>query len=220
MQVIRTSSRAELITVWLKSEWDAPPTREADRRLVDEPDLNDPAENATRQQLLYRDRKIILEKVPEPTEYLVMQLDAADLPKLHVMTCLEWYLDTGGTFRLSDTVTNLARGRQFRHGPIHQPIDHLTAVDALAPKLLAYETTTEENLIIIAADAAGPYSIIDGNHRAAALYRNHLTQPNTPWRAIMAVGPAMAHCSWYIRSEMSKQNIAQLRLLNDLGALR
>jgi hypothetical protein len=130
-------------------------------------------------------------------------------------------LDTGGTFHLVDTATNLAHGREFRFGHYRQSIDHLAKVDAIAPRLADYDAmTTREVLILIAANQSGPYTIIDGAHRAAALYRNYLIKPNMPWKGLLVVDGAIADSLWHIESQAAQQNIAQLRRLASLGALR
>jgi hypothetical protein len=108
MQLIRPSSRAELIAVWLRSEWArVPAPRPSDRGLVDDPDLADQAANEERVELLNRDRRKILAEVPTAVEYELVDIELDDLPKTYALVCVEWYMDTGGTFRLSDTPANL-----------------------------------------------------------------------------------------------------------------
>jgi hypothetical protein len=97
----------------------------------------------------------------------------------------------------------------------------LAAVEALMVKLRGYNaTTTDEVLILIAAHKAGPYTVIDGTHRAAALYRNHLVKPNLPWRGLLTIDPNMAECRWHIESTEARANIRACRELQLLGALR
>lgn len=133
-------------------------------------------------------------------------------------------MDTGGTFRLVDTAANLAAGREFLYGHIRQPIEHLARVNAIAPRLADYDAaTTDEVLILIAADGSGPYTIIDGTHRAAALYRNYLTEPNMPWKpwkGFLVVDRAIAESLWHIESQKAEQSIAQFRQFVELGVLR
>lgn len=115
----------------------------------------------------------------------------------------------------------LVRQQAFCWRGQFQRINHLAAVEALASKLVDYDaTTTGEVLILITADKIGPYTIIDGTHRAAALYRNHLTEPNLPWLGLLAVDPAMAGCQWHIESDQAEANIRAFRQLRLLGALR
>lgn len=213
MQFLRRTGREELILAWLGSE-------HPDSQLVDDPDLTDRVQNAARKELLYRDRGKILQEVPDQVPHMWVGIEESDLPKLCIVPCAEWFLDTGGTFRLIDTPAHLKGGRGVRWAWGIASADHLAKVDAIAQRLADYDAvTTDEVLIIIAANKVGPYSIIDGTHRAAALYRNYLAKPNMPWKGILAVDPAIAECQWHIESEKAQKNLAQLKLDAELGAL-
>jgi hypothetical protein len=90
MQLGESTSRDGLVCVWLRSEWTAPPPRVADRRLVDQPNLDDAVENATRLKLLRRDRAVVLDHVPAASEHVWVTIEAADLAQLYVIPCREW----------------------------------------------------------------------------------------------------------------------------------
>jgi hypothetical protein len=214
VRILGPATRDDLVLAWLRSEWDrVPPPRQVNRDLIDSPDLSNAAQNAERAELLYRDRGVILKEVPTEVDYVWVLVEEADLEKLFILPSREWYLDTGGGFRLVDTPANLAAGREFRWGSYRQPINHLATVDALAPKLIRYDAgTTEEVVILIATNWDGPYTIIDGSHRAAALYRNSRTEPNLPWKALLAVGAPIADCIWYIEAAQAQKGMAGSQL--------
>ena len=208
--------------MWLRSEWEAvDPPKPPDRQLIDDPDLTDQAQNQAREELLYRHREPILKELPDEFHPVWVNIEEADLADLYILPCLDWYLATGGTFRLVDTAANLAAGREFRFGHIRLPIDHRAKVNAIASTLADYDAaTTDEVPILIAADESGPYTIIDGAHRAAALYRNYLTEPNMPWKGLLVVDRAIVESLWHIESQKAKQSIAQFRQFAELGMLR
>ena len=150
--------------------------------------------------MLFRLRANIVRELPYHMRPDWVDIEKADLPHLYIVPCSEWYLDTGCTFRLADVPANLKAGRH--------PVDHLAKVDAIAPSLADYEAaTTSEVLILNAADRAGPYTIIEGTHRAAALYGDHLRAPNLPWRAILVADPEIAHSPWHIESPQAKRTL-------------
>ena len=213
MKILGPATRDGLILVWLRSEWDrVPPPRPPDRRLVDDADLADWAQNATRAELLYRDRGKILGELPAEISPVWVDIEKADLADLSIVPTFDWYLDTGRTFSLVDTPANLAHGRGFLSAQGPQPMDHLAKVEAIEPQLADYSNaTTDEVLIMIAADQAGPYTIIDGTHRAAALYRGQLSEPNMPWRGILVADPAIARCVWHIESPKAVANMELVR---------
>jgi len=222
MKIDRQTTRDELIWVWLRSEWDGvEPPKPPDTTLIDSPDFTDQVQNQAREELLYRHREPILNGLPSNFDPLWADIEETDLANLHILPSLEWYLDTGGTFRLVDTDANLAHGRELRLGQIHYPFDHLTKIEDFTPRLVDYDAaTTRQILILIAADQAGPYVIIDGTHRAAALYRNYLTKPNMPWKVLLIVDRTIADSTWYIESQIAKQGIIQFKRYSALGALR
>ena len=217
MQIIGSTTRENLTLVWLKSEWDGT----ADRQLIDDPDLTDREQNKVRAALLRRYREPILKELPEEMSPVCVDIEEADLLKLYILPCFDWYLDTGETFRLVDTPAHLAAGREFLGWPSPYRFEHLTKVDAMARGLVGYEAgTTDEVLILIAEDRSGPYTIIDGTHRATALYRNYLTGTRMPWRGILVVNRAIAGCMWHIESPRARANMVQFKRFAELGVLR
>jgi hypothetical protein len=223
MRTIEPTTREELTLVWLTSEWDRVPLpAPLDRQLIDDPDLTDRAQNKARTALLYRIRAAILKELPDEMSPVWVDVEEADLLKLYILPCFDWYLDTGGTFRLVDTAVHLAAGREFDDGQSRYLIEnHLAKVDAIAPGIVGYDAaSTDEVVILIAANRSGPYTIIDGTHRATALYRNYLTGTKMHWRGILVVNQAIAECKWHIESPRAQANMAQFKQAAELGVLR
>ena len=221
MHVIRPSSFDELVLVWLRSEWErVPEPRPPDRYLVDEPDLSDPDQNSDREGLLRRERGKIVDGLPGDFEVYLVDIEQDDLPRVYIVPTFDWYLDTGRTFRVVDTPGHLRAGRGYQssQGPV--AIQHRQRVDEIAPSFVGYNAaTTAEILVVIAADLAGPYIVIDGTHRSAALYRHFLTQANAPWRAILALSSDMADSIWHIRSPEAQASFAALERAVASGSL-
>ena len=210
MDFLGPVSRDELVLTWLRSELDRTHPL---RQLVDHPDLSDPVQNTTRARLLFSTRAVILRELPYEMQPEWVNIQEIDLANLYILPCREWYLDTGRSFRLADVPANLRAGRH--------PIDHLAKVDAITPSLVDYDAaTTSEALILIAADLAGPYTIIDGTHRAAALYRDQLAKPNLPWKGILVADPAIAQSTWHIESPQAKRNLNLCAWEAGLGELQ
>jgi hypothetical protein len=80
-------------------------------------------------------------------------------------------------------------------------------------------TTTGEALILIASNESGPFTIIDGTHRATALYLNHLKEPNTPWKGILICDDRVAESRWFINSQQARLQIWQMGLFASHGLL-
>jgi hypothetical protein len=208
MDFLGSASRDELVLTWLSSEWDQ---TDPLRQIIDHADLSDPVQNTTGARMLFSNRGPILQEVPYEMRPEWANIRENDLPNLYIIPCREWYLDTGRSFRLADVPGNLKAGRH--------PVDHLAKVDAIAPSLTNYDAaTTTEALILIASGRAGPYMIIDGTHRAAALYRNQLVKPNLPWKGILVSDATIAQSVWYIDSPLAKRSLNLFAWDAELGA--
>ena len=224
MRILGTIEWEEVIRVWLRSEWYKPPrTLQADRKLVDHPDLSDPDENTERLTLLCidRGRSPIISLLPSVPNAKLVNVTPGDLSELYIVPTPEWYMDTGGTYMLTDTLANLKPGRCVNYGNGFQPINTYADVRAKTRYLAGYDaSTTDEALILIAPREDGPYTIIDGTHRAAALYLNHLQSTNMPWKAILIDRPEVAYCRWHIDSRIAREAIRNYSSAAAQGSLR
>lgn len=213
MRVLRPSDWNEVVLVWLRSEGKGLNLPAPDReRLIEKPDPRNQADNIERSNLLRNalGRSVIIDRLGPVSSMSVklVEVEGEDLPKLHIIPTPHWYLDTGGNFRLSSVETNLKPARKIRTGFLNEDIEIFQKVERLRKQLAGYATTaTDEILIIIATADAGPHIIIDGNHRATALYLNNLNTPNTPWNALLITGPEIARSPWNISSPVAQSAI-------------
>ncbi len=125
-----------------------------------------------------------------------------DLEHLFIIPVDDWYADTGGTFRLVDTLPNLKAGRTFHFDKVERLVSYFTTQSP--PQRDGY-------LILVATDVNGSFTIIDGTHRAAALLRMHQTHPNLPWKALLMQSPSMRACRWHIGSDQMPGVFRELR---------
>jgi len=178
VRLLRRSSLAEVVAAWLRAEMDSPRfghhlrLGDVDRRLIEQPDLNDPAENALRRQLLrYRDD--ILTAIPNDTVWWEAELSGEDLPDLSAINYPAWEIYSGGTGKLAAVADAIRRGwcpaaavvirdglaaiRENVRG-IHEALEVGTAVGPL---------------VLLGRSADGAFTVIEGNKRAAALCWRH-----------------------------------------------
>jgi hypothetical protein len=212
------------VLVWLRSEGDRLSLPQGEyERLIKHPDLGNAADNNRRLELLRVDlnrRQIIDRSIPPGASIKWVYIEEQDLPKLYIIPTYHWYLNTGRSFLLTYTEANLKPGRSANVGHDIEAINTYDTVTALEQRFASYDAaSTGEALIIIAPSDDGPYTIIDGNHRAAALYRNYLRAPNTPWKGILITHPAIADSLWYINSQTARANIRNTGILADRGLL-
>jgi len=181
-------SKDEVFLAWLTSEWKTEwndPSRSPSRELLDKADPKDYTENKQRADLLLQDlgRAKILAYMPPIVGAQRVVVEENDLAKLYLVSSSEWLARTRKKFRLIDNVGPLADADTDRK---------IEMIDARFGDAIA-----DQSLILIAANQSGPYSIIDGNHRAIALYRRYARQLNTPWKGILITHPQMSGSAWH-----------------------
>jgi hypothetical protein len=221
---LRPAGRCDLDFHWLKSEWWKLPSalRSAlpanANALIGEPDLEDPAQNEARSRILRAYRGPVLNRIPADARYRYVRLEASDLPSLYVIAVWDWFLDTGRTFELLNTLTHLRHGRGGVINGARQSIDHLQRVRETIEFIDQHpHEHSDEQLILIAVAESGPYTIIDGTHRAAALLRRHQASPTTPWNAILIESKRMTANSWHIGFSGFPQVLAGFAELAERG---
>ena len=200
MRIIRISSKDEVYSYWLKSEWWSKirthyplDFQSKAQGMVDNPNLDDSAENRCRENILYGYRSGILRQLPSDTMWQLAEIDNQDLPFIYIIPAEDWFEDTGRTFKLLDTKVSLRTdGSHFDQ--VSKVIDHLRE-----------KRLDHEKLILIGSEST--YTIIDGTHRASALVRS---DSPLPWKAFLGKSPNMNNCCWHIESDMAKKQIRKI----------
>lgn len=192
----------QVVAAWLQAEVASPRfghhlrLSEADWQIIERPDLNDPAENALRRQLLAY-REDILTTIPDDTEWWEAELSAEDLAGLLAINYPAWEAYSAGTGRLlrvaeavRDGVRPAADDAKIQEGlvAIREHVQGiygaLGAGRGVGP------------LILLGRRAAGPFTVIEGNKRAAALAWRHCLA-GAPCPGVPAfVGIAPGPCPW------------------------
>jgi len=191
-----------------------------DPTLLDSFDASDEEANLRRKLLLRRIRAGILDRLPAEVECAEVLVGEEDLEDLFIIPVVDWYADTGGTFRLLDTEQNLQPGRHCDLGGGPQPVEHFAKVQRQVTYFATDDPTRpEEYLLLIATTEKGPFTIIDGTHRATALLRMHRIEPNLPWKAFLMRSPSMSSCRWHIGADRMTDILAGFRVLADQGKL-
>jgi len=190
------------VAAWLRAEVGSPRfghqlrLGDVDRQVIERPDLNDPAENALRRQLLrYRDD--ILTTIPDETEWWAAELAAEDLAALFAINYPAWEICSGGTGRLVKVAEAVRDG-------VCPCADDPKIGDGLAAirenvqgiyRALA-DGKTVGPLILLGRKAAGPFSVIEGNKRAAALCWRHGLDAITCPGVTAFLGIVGGPCAW------------------------
>lgn len=223
MKFIRKASDPEMRHAWLKSEWFRIKNHYLDtnQKILDSPNFEDEKENELRRQLLIR-RGPILDSLPRDITWYAVEVEQVDVEKLYIIPIFDWFLDTGETFRLVDAIVNLAPNRGYYNQSRETcAIDHFNEVSR---KLSFWECGKEaqanERLILVATETKGPFTIIDGTHRAVAYLKKEKDASDTfPWKGYLGISPNCGTYRWHIESDGAKQHIELCKINASRGIL-
>lgn len=207
-----------VVLEWLRSErWkmgDIP------NNLLDNPDLNDPEENLERLNMLRSYRSFILDTLPDNIDFKEVRIQREDLPRLYILSVYDWFMDTGRTFQLANTIGSLQPGRTANINGSLSQISHFHDVMRKIPYIESYDPdNTDEHIVIISTHPGGPWTIIDGTHRASALLSESQRNPNYPWKAFLITSPNMSSSHWHVESPVFNQKISELTQMARSGLL-
>lgn len=202
MRRIRRATRDEVVAAWLQAEAASPRfghhlrLSDVDRRIIERPDLTNPAENALRRQLLrYRDD--ILNTIPDDSEWWAAELSAEDLAGLLAINYPAWEIYSGGT----GTLLKVAEAVRDGLRPAAGDAKIQEGLVAIRENVQGIARALDEGrslgpLILLGPRPEGPFTVIEGNKRAAALCRHHCLDA-VPCAGLAAfVGLTAGPCPW------------------------
>lgn len=203
---------AEVIGAWLRSEWSYTVRKvpDADRRLIDRPDFSNPRQNAARRKLLRLRRGNLVDALPVNTVWSLVTMQPQDFAQVFILPSFDWYLDTGGTFRLLETRSHLQPGRGFlsEQGKRRRTLHHHHVQNILRKRQGNPSTWAADPIIIVTATTGGPWTIIDGTHRATAFVQTAIDVSLT---AYCGYSRLMRRYGWHIESAGARNRIARAR---------
>ena len=202
MKRVRRASLDQVVAVWLQAEVGSPRfghhlrVTDVDRRIIERPDLNDPAENALRRQLLrYRDD--ILTTIPDDTEWWSAELSTGDLAGLLAINYPAWEIYSRGTGALLKVAEALRDGLR----PAADDAKIGEGLVAIRENVEGILRALEEGrfagpMILLGRRVEAPFTVIEGNKRAAALCRRHCLD-RIPCAGVPALlGVTRRPCPW------------------------
>lgn len=172
MKIIQNVSKDEVYLAWLKGEqYKVEDLTGEELRLVSSPNLDDQIENTKRASLLlgkFR-RSPIMNELPTNIQRIKILIEDNDSEKIYIISCLDWFLDTGKSFKLSAVKENLS-GKRGHNLPDFPPFeDHKQKIAQISSS----QNSRPKDVIMITSNLnSGPFTIIDGAHRASSLLIN------------------------------------------------
>jgi hypothetical protein len=218
MKILSLSNENQIILKWLISELYRvkPNLDQYEINLIEKANLNNSLENDRRKTLLFYKfgRIAIWKEIPKISEWLEVEIEEVDIDRLYILPVYDWYLDTGRSFKLIDTIENLSpdRGYKFENIP-RQQILHYEKIT----NMIRNPPTDLNGVVIITSNIEkGLYTIIDGTHRSSVLAKKgrlvHL-------RAYIGIAPNLSNCIWSIERVDIKKHLSELNHLVNCGSM-
>lgn len=192
MKKLRRITEAEVIAEFLRGEFfhrEYDFDRQRFDRIVQKPNLADPAENELRRILLFRRRDTMWWELPDDRQWWEINFEPADIERVNVFPRAHWRTLARGNFNAQHVA---ARVRQLLAGP--QPDEFVRKIGAIAD---ADRGNSPGPVIFLGVDERHPVTLLEGNHRFIASLlapdRNLLAGAHT----LAVFSPSMAKCCWY-----------------------
>lgn len=190
-RVIRRISEDEAISEFLKSDFRCPEFRDYQsmERLVTEPNLADPEENAKRRALLFIRHLALWKELPADTEWYEIEVSEADLGNIRIFPRAQWRKVARGSF----SAIEVAEGMQTRK---HLLDDAFVKKIAAMTDCLNNGAADFASVILIGVNENEPLTVLDGNHRLTAAI---LATPSRlrKLQFFCGLSPRMQECCWY-----------------------
>jgi hypothetical protein len=177
-------------TSWLEAEWQLPiydqVRSQIPQSLIDSQDFTRQQNNQSRYTVLSALRSNMLNPLPGDTVWYSATYDRADLNRTYAVASNDWGPISGNTYRLSAVLQNLNRN------------------DVHAQKIASMQVSLaslDNRIILVASDLGSFLTIIEGNHRGAAIIADAVAR-NAPdpliQEVLVGVSPNMRRYEFHI----------------------
>lgn len=191
---VRQLPEEEVIAQFLKNEFfrrEFDLYREHFSEIVWNPDFTSATQNRLRRALLFLRRGRLWRELPTGTEWWEVQLRPELLSRIRVFPRNHWCRFARNGFYLSKMLNRIRRFVELH--PSHP----------FARKLRSLRTTLSSSanrcgsVLLISLTDAGPFTIIEGNHRIAAASLISENAVLSRFRFVCGFSPRMGECCWH-----------------------
>jgi O-antigen/teichoic acid export membrane protein len=190
-RLIRRVAEDEVIAEFLKSDFHCNEFRDYQgmKELVENPNFENPEENAKRRALLFIRHLALWKELPDDTEWYEVEVGHADLPNIRIFPRAQWRQVAGGSF----SAVEVAEGMRLRRHRLEDSF--VKKINAMSESLSAGQTDFAA-VILIGVNENEPVTVLDGNHRLTAAI---LASPSRlrKLRFLCGLSPRMTECCWY-----------------------
>jgi len=192
LRVIRHVLETEVISEFLKSDFDNPEFREYHeslREIVVNPNLNDATENAKRRALFFIRHLSLWNELPPETEWYEMEVMEENFGQIRVFPRAHWRKMARGNFSITHVTEYMKKNQSG--------IDYrfVSKIDDIRNQLLL-DNTVLGSVVLIGTNESESLTILDGNHRLVAAMMAYPSRVHR-LRFLCGLSPNMSECCWY-----------------------
>lgn len=198
IRLIRQIPEDAAIAAFLRTDFRTPAFREywdTMGAVVQNPDLDNPEENAKRRALFYIRHLYLWREIPPDTEWFEAEITAADLGNVRMFPRAQWRKVANGRF----STIEIADGMRRRQDQLDTAF--VSKIQAIGEKF-ARESTDAGAVLLIGVNETEPLTVLDGNHRLMAAML-HSPESIEKLRFICGLSPRMTECCWYRTNMMT-----------------
>ncbi len=176
-------------------------------RLTKSPDFADQSENDRRKALLISIRGAIVQTIPVDTEWQQVNLSPEEFARLYVLKYLSWAVLSDGSYLLSRAANNVFRipmldskvVKAFAPYAARAEREAVHVREKVMTMLKSGVETSQFRPIMIRQTESNTMTIIDGCHRATALYIERFVKAKASLKAVggfLGTSSRMNECQW------------------------
>jgi hypothetical protein len=201
MQIIRQIPFEEVIQAWLKAEWFSdffdPVRNYIPQSLIDDEDFSNQQNSELRHWLLRALRFIMLDLLPANITWHSATYERADMNRTFIVPSMDWGPVSQNTYQPYAIMQNLNTNDS-----------HAVKIRDIRASL----STIDRRLILVTSDINSVLTIIEGNHRAIAIFADALdrgAQDPIIREVFVGVSPNMRQYRFHIEQYIAPAGLSR-----------
>lgn len=184
-----------VVQSWLQAEWYLPHfdaiRASIPAAFIESVDVNQPQMNQQKLDLLRSIRSPIIDPLPADTEWHTTSIDKNDLQRIFTVPSNDWATVSSNTYHPLKVIENL-----------HMDDGHAKKINEIKNSL---DSNLDKRIVMVGTSVNSPLTIIEGNHRAVALFADALEkdlQNPIIEEVFIGISPAMKDYVFHIEKYM------------------
>lgn len=184
-EVSQTSLSSMIAAFLLNNRHQITESEVSDYLIIDQPDINNPVENKER-WIIFKNKFWLFSRFLPPCDWFECQIIAPQCFQfIEIINEVSWFHDVPATNRLVTNLSFISTEQQKHKAKIDTLIEH--GIENFI---------NQKTLILIGKYDSDKLSLIDGNHRFAAIYKALEASESVQFSLNAIIGLTYGNCRW------------------------